>query len=47
MALSRGEVLAALGRAGVEATRRAETLSLDEWGALSRELQRDVPQSPG
>jgi 16S rRNA (adenine1518-N6/adenine1519-N6)-dimethyltransferase len=47
MALPRGEVLTALGRAGVEATRRAETLSLDEWRALIPELRRDGPQSRG
>jgi len=47
LALPRGEVLTALDRAGVEATRRAETLSLDEWRAVSRTLGRVEPHSPG
>lgn len=33
-----GEVEAALARAGIEPHRRAETLSLEEWARLSREL---------
>ncbi len=32
-------VTAALTRAGVDPRRRAQSLSLDEWGALARELQ--------
>jgi 16S rRNA (adenine1518-N6/adenine1519-N6)-dimethyltransferase len=37
--LERGEVLAALERAGVEAQRRAETLSFAEWVRVYQELQ--------
>jgi 16S rRNA A1518/A1519 N6-dimethyltransferase RsmA/KsgA/DIM1 with predicted DNA glycosylase/AP lyase activity len=30
----------ALGQAGVDPRRRAETLSLDEWVAVTREIHR-------
>jgi 16S rRNA (adenine1518-N6/adenine1519-N6)-dimethyltransferase len=38
LALDKGTAAAALEAAGVEPTRRAETLSLQEWGALARAL---------
>jgi 16S rRNA (adenine1518-N6/adenine1519-N6)-dimethyltransferase len=38
LGLSSAQVTAALARAGVEPSRRAETLSLEEWAALAREL---------
>jgi 16S rRNA (adenine1518-N6/adenine1519-N6)-dimethyltransferase len=38
LGLSSSEANAALARAGVEPSRRAETLSLEEWAALAREL---------
>ena len=40
LALSVTETLAALEAAGVAPTRRAETLSLDEWAALARAFDR-------
>jgi 16S rRNA (adenine1518-N6/adenine1519-N6)-dimethyltransferase len=43
LGLAREEVLAALAAASIDATRRAETLSLDEWRGLGRELQRETP----
>lgn len=43
LGLAREEVLAALAAAGIDATRRAETLSLDEWRGLGREFQREAP----
>jgi 16S rRNA (adenine1518-N6/adenine1519-N6)-dimethyltransferase len=47
MALSREAVKAALAAAGIDATRRAETLSLDEWRVLSRELKPGGLQGSG
>jgi 16S rRNA (adenine1518-N6/adenine1519-N6)-dimethyltransferase len=38
LGLSAGEVAASMARAGVEPQRRAETLSLVEWGRLVGEL---------
>ena len=38
LALDKGSAVAALEAAGIEPTRRAETLSLQEWGALARAL---------
>jgi 16S rRNA (adenine1518-N6/adenine1519-N6)-dimethyltransferase len=43
LGLAREEVLAALAAAGIDARRRAETLSLDEWRGLGREFQREAP----
>jgi 16S rRNA (adenine1518-N6/adenine1519-N6)-dimethyltransferase len=46
LALPAGEVEAALNRAGVDAQRRAETLSLEEWAAVTRAVheRRERPQ---
>lgn len=38
LGLSKTEVLDLLGRTGIDGSRRAETLDLDEWRALLREL---------
>jgi 16S rRNA (adenine1518-N6/adenine1519-N6)-dimethyltransferase len=40
LACSHDQVNAALERAGLDGRRRAETLSLDEWASLARELER-------
>jgi 16S rRNA (adenine1518-N6/adenine1519-N6)-dimethyltransferase len=46
LALPAGEVEAALSRAGVDARRRAETLSLEEWAAVTKAVheRRERPQ---
>ena len=36
LALTSDEALALCARAGIDPQRRAETLTLDEWGALAR-----------
>ncbi len=36
--LNKGEVSALLARAGIDGSRRAQTLSLDEWRAVTREF---------
>jgi 16S rRNA (adenine1518-N6/adenine1519-N6)-dimethyltransferase len=43
--LPKSEAAAALNAAGIDPKRRAETLSLEEWGALTRRLM-DAPQKP-
>src|SRR5574341_959956 len=40
LAIASGAVAAALERAGIDPRRRAETLALEEWGALYRELPK-------
>ena len=40
LGLSRERALALLAGAGIEPTRRAETLTLEEWGALARDMPR-------
>jgi 16S rRNA (adenine1518-N6/adenine1519-N6)-dimethyltransferase len=44
--LPKPEVAAALNAAGIDPKRRAETLSLDEWGALTRRLTVAQQESP-
>ena len=39
LAEDRGRIVAALNSAGVDPRRRAETLTIDEWGALHRAIQ--------
>lgn len=43
--LSRDAAAAALTSAGIDPKRRAETLSLDEWGTLCRVLAEQMPRS--
>lgn len=45
LGLSRREIGAALAEAGIEANRRAETLSLEEWTALLRAMPRSRPNT--
>jgi 16S rRNA (adenine1518-N6/adenine1519-N6)-dimethyltransferase len=47
LGLSREELIAALAQGGVAPSRRAETLSLEEWLALYRVLSGDVPPAAG
>jgi 16S rRNA A1518/A1519 N6-dimethyltransferase RsmA/KsgA/DIM1 with predicted DNA glycosylase/AP lyase activity len=40
--LKGGATTALLEKAGIDPRRRAETLSLEEWGRLSRALQKQA-----
>jgi 16S rRNA (adenine1518-N6/adenine1519-N6)-dimethyltransferase len=44
--LSPAQVVGAMTRAGVDPHRRAQTLSLDEWASLARELYSDFGANP-
>jgi 16S rRNA (adenine1518-N6/adenine1519-N6)-dimethyltransferase len=46
LALPSAEVVGALTRAGVDPHRRAQTLSLEEWASLARELYSDFGANP-
>ncbi|TYP57372.1 16S rRNA (adenine(1518)-N(6)/adenine(1519)-N(6))-dimethyltransferase RsmA [Thermosediminibacter litoriperuensis] len=42
LGLSPGDVEEALGRAGIDGTRRAETLTIQEFAALAREISKNL-----
>jgi 16S rRNA (adenine1518-N6/adenine1519-N6)-dimethyltransferase len=44
--LSPAQVVGAMNRAGLDPHRRAQTLSLDEWASLARELYSDFGANP-
>ena len=45
LAQSQAQVAAALERAAVDASRRAETLTLDEWASVARAVSKTLPKT--